>query len=117
MMTDANSTPVDDTNRSAQNNARESAAHAPRLGDVFHTEYEDDSASEAVIVAVSAVEGVDPIDLETLYDRINPDALDTLMDEHAVVRDDSAIEVTFQYSGYRVSVRNDGSITLVENTE
>jgi len=86
--------------------------------EVFHSEYGvDESPSEAVVSAVSEVKGVEPMEMDCLYDRIDPDALDTFMDGPVVIGDGGIIDVEFQYSGYRVSVRNNGTITILEHED
>lgn len=117
-MTDRNPNPVDDPTRSPQEHDAEHGHPAQPLGDVFHAEYSDDeSPSGAVISAVSAVEGVEPTELGCLYDRIDPDALDTLLNGPEVSGNSGFLGVEFQYSGYRVTVRNNGSITVIEDPE
>jgi len=72
------------------------------------------SASEAVIEAVARRVGIDPLELDTpLYDAVNPDELDALLDGTARP-DRSPVEVTFQYYGYTVTVDGDRAVTLTE---
>lgn len=72
------------------------------------------TASEAVIEAVARRNGLDPLELKTpLYDAIDSDRLDTLV-ESARQRGNSTVEVTFEYSGYTVTVNGDGAVTLRE---
>lgn len=86
--------------------------------EVFQTEYgEDESPYEAVVMAVSAVEGAKPTNMEPLYDRVDPDPLDRLMDGPILIGDGGTIDVEFPYSGYRVSVQNNGVITILEDED
>jgi len=72
------------------------------------------SASEAVIEAVARRVGIDPLDLETpLYDAVDPDELDALLDG-AARPDRSPVEITFRYCGYTVTVDGDRTVTLSE---
>lgn len=64
--------------------------------------------ASAVVDAVAEREGVDPTDLPPLYDAIGPDVLEVLHEADA----DGDQRVTFEYSGYRVTVSSDGSIVL-----
>jgi hypothetical protein len=67
--------------------------------------------SRAVVEAVAARDGIDPVDVETpLYEVVDPDALDALFDGRAG-------EVTFEYSGYRVTVTESGEVTLLGDGE
>ncbi|WP_162562471.1 HalOD1 output domain-containing protein [Salinigranum rubrum] len=114
-MTDRNPT-ADDSNSSSHENESETVPPAQPSRDVFRSKYgEDELPSKAVISAVSAVTGVEPTELECLHDSINPDTLDTLMDGPVVIGDGGGVCVNFQYSGYRVSVRKHGSITILES--
>lgn len=60
----------------------------------------------AILRRVAATAEVDPLVLPALYDVIDPDALDALV---ASMADG---EVSFAYSGWRVSVDSQGGITV-----
>lgn len=113
-MTDYTNNPDDSS--SPQEDKGDNDPPAEQSGEVFHTEYgSNESPSGAIVMAVSAVEGVEPAEVEPLYESINPTALDTLMDGPVVIGDGGTIVVEFQYSGHRVSVRNNRSITILED--
>jgi hypothetical protein len=117
-MTDYNPNPADDASDSPRENDIETAPPAKSTGDVFHATYTDgESPSVAVISAVAAVKGVAPAELKCLYDHVDPEALDTLIDEPVVIGGEGTIGIEFQYSGYYVTVRNDGNLTLTEQAE
>lgn len=63
------------------------------------------SLSEAVVTAVAKQDGIDPDNLEPLYDVIDGNALDSLFR-------DGRGEVTFPYAGYEVTVDYAGVVTL-----
>ena len=66
--------------------------------------------SMVVIEAIADREGVDPVDLDTpLYDAIDLDALDALS---ADVAGTSALEISFQYEGYDVTVTGDREVRI-----
>lgn len=68
----------------------------------------------AVITAVAKRAGVDPLELETpLYDAIDPSHLDALLDGTDRTAP-SAVEVTFRYHGYTVTVDGDLTVTITE---
>lgn len=74
----------------------------------------DERASERVIEAVSAVSGESPTSLSPLYDALDPDALDSLVD-HARRTDRPADpRIEFSYEGYDVFVRGDGTVLVAE---
>lgn len=114
-MTDRNPTAGDDSDSSSHENEGENTPPDQPPVEVFNAEYgEDESTLQAVVSAVSAVEGVEPTELESLHDHIDPDALDALLDRPVVIGKGGIIGVKFPYSGYLVSVRNNGSITIFE---
>lgn len=64
-------------------------------------------ASEAVIRAIAEAKGVDPLDLDPLYDRIDLDAVDRLF----ASADVPVGRLTFDVAGCRVRVRADGQVS------
>ena len=88
-------------------------------GSVHETQYDaesDRALSTAVVEAVAAAADTDPIDAEfTLYDNVEPDALDSLVD-HALRRGRDGIRLEFPIAGYRVVITGDGAITVRANT-
>ena len=66
------------------------------------------AASTRVVDAVAAAEGTDPLDLgATLYDVVDPDALDALYRDGG-----GTVAVEFDYVGYRVAIDEDGEIDV-----
>ena len=72
-------------------------------------------ASEAVVSAVAALSGTSPVELEPLYEAVDPDALDSLVD-HARRADAGDHELWFRYAGYDVGVRSDGRVQVYDGT-
>lgn len=70
-----------------------------------------DRASETVVTAVAALAGTSPIELEPLYEAIEPDALDALVD-HARRDGAGTHELWFRYEGYDVGVWSDGEVRI-----
>ncbi|HMB49785.1 HalOD1 output domain-containing protein [Natronoarchaeum rubrum] len=64
-------------------------------------------ASDAVIQAVAEAKGVDPLELDPLYDRIDLDAVDRLF----ASADVPAGRLSFEVAGCRVRVRADGQVS------
>lgn len=86
-------------------------------GSTFDTEAtsgidQNDSLSEAVVEAVADAEGVEPTELQPLYDVIDPDALDSLFRPQFDGRHPSRGEITFRYHGYVVHVDDAGRVSL-----
>lgn len=71
----------------------------------------DESMSETVVDAVADAKGVDPLDLEPLYDAIDPDALDSLFAE-APGASASPTELRFEMDGCEVVVRGGGTVVV-----
>lgn len=58
----------------------------------------NECASSTVLRAVAAYSGKSPLELDPLYDSIDPDTLDALM------RNESDICISFDYHGFSVTV-------------
>lgn len=72
---------------------------------------EDDAApSEAVVQAIAQAKGIDPLEMPSLYEIMDPEALD------AVLKRGSISYIQFPFCGYTVIVVADGRI-LVQNCE
>ena len=83
-------------------------------------EYEigpNESASTAIVRAVSAVEGRKPDSLRPLADVLDPDALDALFESRSNGQPRTGGCLSFVYSGCRVSIDNGEylSIELLES--
>lgn len=64
--------------------------------------------SLAVITVISNITGMDPLELDPLYECINVDALDALF-----TADISSVgQLTFQYSGYEITVGTDDVVEV-----
>lgn len=72
----------------------------------------DESVHTAVVRAVSAVEGRDPLSLRPLTDVLDPDALDRLFDPQPDGSARRGGSLTFVYSNCRVTVENGEYLTL-----
>lgn len=69
---------------------------------------ENDSLTVSIVERLAAAEGVEPTDLDyTLYDYVDPDALDALMDGT-----DTDFYLRLQVADHTVTVDNDGFITV-----
>jgi hypothetical protein len=71
-----------------------------------------ESATEALLRGIAAVKGVDESDLDPIYERVDPVALENIVD-HADGRDEP-VGVRFAVAGCTVSVREDRSVRIVE---
>jgi hypothetical protein len=71
-----------------------------------------DSVSRAVIETVSAVKGIDPLELPPLEHYLNTQALDTFWNTSADEDHRSTLRVSFTYADYQVTVIDNETITL-----
>ena len=69
------------------------------------------SPSTAIMESVSAIEGVDPVELDPLHRVLDPDALDELL-ARPVCSESAPLEISFRYGSVDVVARRDGRIDL-----
>ena len=60
--------------------------------------------SEAIVLKITERTDVNPVDLPPLYERVDPEALDSL------VQGPGSFYATFEYTGYEVTVSETGCI-------
>lgn len=66
-----------------------------------------------IVERIATREGVDPVELEPpLYEVIDPDALDALVDGRRGRPDRSYVLVNFTYNGYAVTVSGGQDVTV-----
>lgn len=78
----------------------------------------DTNASDAIVTAIAETEGVDPLEMDPLYDVLDPDALDGLFGS----RTDGTprrggVCVEFRLNGYTVSLSSDRRIHVWERAD
>ena len=66
---------------------------------------ENERPSEAVVLAVSTLTNTPILELDPLFDTIDPEHLDSIVREWRDTDDENAI--SFQYSGCRISVTHE----------
>jgi hypothetical protein len=76
----------------------------------MHTERTPVSAR--IVEAVARSNGVDPTDLSSLYETIDPDALDALVSSHSDGTGQENLSVQFTYAGREVVVRSSEDIDV-----
>ena len=82
----------------------------------FDATRSNETVGGAVIEAIAQASGTDPLEIEPLYDVLDPDALDALFtDPLTGASRDGDIAVTFRLAGYEVTVWSYGRIHLVEH--
>lgn len=70
------------------------------------------TVSERVVEAVAREVGVEPTELDSLYETLDPDALNALFAERPGRSQRSAVRVTFEYVGHPVTVSEDGAVEV-----
>lgn len=73
--------------------------------------------SHLVIEKVAAATNTDPMDLEPLFGRIDPDALDALFDDGAGTITRMEGQVTFPMSGCEVTVTASGTVDVTTQAD
>ena len=71
----------------------------------------DESPSHGVVRAISAVKGIDPTDVDPLYDSIDPNALDAIFGGTTEARE-SDIRVSFRVDDLEIEVSEDRRVTV-----
>lgn len=72
-----------------------------------------DSVAETVLMTVADKEGITPTQLEpSLYDVIDPDALNALFAPTETGNSRAAGYVVFAYCGYEITISSDGSVRV-----
>lgn len=70
-----------------------------------------DDPSTLVAEAVADIEGKDPTELATIYERMDG-TLDHIFSDPP--SPEAQLEITFSYEGYRITVRQDGTAKFVK---
>ncbi|RBI62119.1 HalOD1 output domain-containing protein [halophilic archaeon] len=86
----------------------------PRSG-TYHTQHDWDESeplSTTVMTAVAEAMDEDPTEMDPLYDRFDPDALDCLFRPMADGVPPAGGHVSFTFKGYRVFIQSDGHIAI-----
>ena len=82
-----------------------------------HTTYNlgrDVELSTEIAMTVADAAGVDPLDLDPLYDVVDPEMLETLIETPSVAPESS---ITFTYAGFEVTVEGEGDIFVEESSD
>ncbi len=71
--------------------------------------------SQAIVETVAEAKDVDPLDLDSLYEVIDPDALDSLFaPTNGSPRSDG--KIAFEYADHTVVVSSDGTVRLADES-
>lgn len=70
----------------------------------------DEPPSMAIVMAMAAIQDVEPTELDPLYEAVDPDRLDSFLDVESDVVD--AISLEFTYQGHSIRANSDGTIEI-----
>lgn len=79
--------------------------------DSVTTIYHGGQVTEMVVTSVAQATGVDPLELEPLYNVVDPDALESIF--ASTDASSASLELSFTMEGCEVVVRGDGEVTVV----
>lgn len=74
-------------------------------------DWETTAPSVAIVEAVASAANSDPQSLESLYECIDPDAVDMLFTE-SPDRPETSIQLTFTYHEFTVTVNSNGTVLV-----
>ena len=86
---------------------------------IFDAEYDsesDRSPTEAVIEALADAADVDPTEIPTLYEYVDPDAFNKLFDGSDRATEGDTV-LSFQVERWHVFIRSDGRIRVCDSTQ
>jgi len=80
--------------------------------DTYVGTFDVESASVAVMEALAAIRHCEPTDLEPLYDSVDPDALDRVVESSS-----NGVRVTVHIDGFEVVVTGDRRLEITPPSE
>ncbi|NHN42027.1 hypothetical protein G9C85_10350 [Halorubellus sp. JP-L1] len=75
-------------------------------------DWSETDPSNAVVKLVAADLNRDPLDIESLYERVDPDALDAIVTTTGTDTDRSTVTVSFTYADRFVTVDATGTVVV-----
>lgn len=78
----------------------------------MHTTEHDVELTTEIAHAVAETVGVDPLELEPLYDAVDPEMIENLLETPDVSEESS---VTFEYAGLQVTVEGEGTVRVEDS--
>lgn len=78
----------------------------------YRARYDEETtaASMAVVTAVTEVLDADPVDLTPLFDSVDTDALDELVDGETAT--DGSVHTSFPFEDHEIGVSSDGVVAV-----
>lgn len=104
-----------------RNNLAEEGLEYDQETGSYRTNFETwnfESVSLTVVHAVTTIVEKDPLEMEEhLYDRVDPDSLDTLIPSFSRGTGSPSAGIWFTFAGFRIVIEADGSIELFPLSE
>ncbi len=79
---------------------------------VSHDWNGNDSLTSTIVSTVADLSETDPTDVERIYDRIDPESLETLFEPTGTTGSRNTGQVTFQLDAYTITVHATGDIVV-----
>lgn len=106
---------IDDNTNEAASEQREQASSTNRKVSFVAP---GESVPDALITAVASFKQVDALELPPLYETVDPDAVETLIESQGDgTTRSSGVTVFFNYGGCEVRLTSNGFITLAPTSE
>lgn len=78
---------------------------------------ESESVSQRVVAAVAEATGKDPLEMEPLYTRVDPDCLEKLFSGGSQMTPRNQGQISFPMDSCQVVVKADGTVDVTEHDE
>ena len=88
----------------------ETVTSEPKRESADHVQVDDVPASHTIITTLSDELGIDPLEMQPLYEAVDPDALDALFSSAS--NRGTNVTITFEYCGHAVTVTSEGTVTI-----
>lgn len=82
----------------------------PDGGDIFYTEYHNETPTEAIARGLSTIEDRSITEIPPIYDYVNSDSMNRMMENAQESNQDVTVHVTIEE--YEVSINSDGIISI-----
>ncbi|WP_224268279.1 HalOD1 output domain-containing protein [Haloprofundus salinisoli] len=81
----------------------------------MNTKLETVAPSQAIVERIAALEEADQTELDPLYETVDPEALNALVE--ATERSNPSLQIQFTYNGYEVTVSSGGVVYVDEDAD
>lgn len=82
----------------------------------FHDWGSDESLSTEIVSAIADLAGTDAMDVDRLYDRIDPDSLEAIFEPSSENAPRNAGKLSFQLDAYTITVHASGFVVVTRSS-